>query len=55
MNIAIQPGITDVEVDGLYPGQVVTVTAKVGTEVSPAATYTAPASTVAPAAPVVTD
>jgi hypothetical protein len=55
MNIAIQPGVTDIEVDGLYPSQSVTVTAKIGTQVSAPATYNAPAATAPPAAPTVTD
>jgi hypothetical protein len=55
MNVVIKPGVTEIEVSGLYPGQVVSVIAKAGAMTSPSTSYTAPAATTEPEAPVVSD
>jgi hypothetical protein len=55
MKVAIQPGVTEVEVSGLLPGQTVSVTETNAAGVSPSASYTAPAPSAPPAEPTVTD
>lgn len=55
MKIEVVPGILVYEVDGLIAGQTVTVTAQIGSLVSPAASYTVPETNEAPAAPTLTE
>ena len=55
VKISVQPGVTDVHVTGLLPGQVVEVTATNAAGTGPASSFTEAAPTSVPDAPVVSE